>query len=217
MKNISLADIGESLRIMNALGGKPILGLAQAPKPYPGRKYPTRVAWEITVERFVPSKDPKELTVQFYRDEEGRPRTRAVPKLVVKHEVFSYIGKPNRYRSLEALKYMKNDGEGNGVIQWWEAEFDRGGFLRFIWGGREVLSNAFYAYHPYGTIHGIINNFTHKLYLKRIGGFSVYNYKKRFKQAEIDNYYRWYEGTFGAKLKRPRGHALIGGTVEGDA
>lgn len=226
MKNISLDDISLSVQALAyAQAGLPIqpakghlFPLATAPHPFPGKKYPTRVAWSITVNCLEPlppqprrpdNYDPDSLAgreydraMDLWGQLVGRMNDGAIPRKY-ERQVISYIGKPNRYRSIEANKIVASD-----LIQVclrWECEFDTKGILRYSANGfPDQRSQVLYAYHPYGIIPSIIQNFTHKLYKKRLGGRYVYNYKKRFQSDQIDEYYRWYEATFGIKLKRPR-------------
>ena len=182
MKHFTLDGIRKLVESGPALPIRP-------PQPFPGRRYPTRVAWKIT-RLVLLSSDPPKVGVL----------------------TLSYIGKPNRFRALQALKFMRQSSPKKFS---WQAEFDRGGLIAY----NEVRTQAFLAYHPNAGQGSLIEIHTSELFPKRIGGLTVYSRQKRLSTEQIEHFYAWYEGTFKKKLKRPRTKAMAqsGGPLEEEA
>lgn len=178
------------LKVARMVGAQPPLGEDQAPpKPFPGRSSPVRVAWQLVVNVGRPSKNRYD-----------RP-----PQKLIHH---SYVGKPNRLRALEALAF----GQKGQLVTLWSGEFDRQGLISWrltdpqtIEGStRQAFAHRFFAYHPQGTHSDPILTFAKPIYVKHVGGLSLYSYQKKLTTAQLDQYYEWYTKTFGKKLRRPK-------------
>lgn len=214
MKNITLRQI------RNSLTGDPphsngILAKATVPTPFPGKRFPTRVAWEFEfrsneeavrdqaarlVNRRV--RDTGRAVIEVLRDPDVR-------QLANQRRVrrFSYIGKPNRYRALQAQRFLQRRA-GEQLVSRLEVEFDAGGILYSNTTEQGAqYGNAHVAYHPHSKGLGPIDCFAQPVHRKRVGGLTLYSYKKVMAQDEIDSFYVWYERTFKRKLKRPKGKA----------
>lgn len=171
---------------------QPPLGQDQSPpKPFPGRRSPVRVAWSIVMNLAPPSKKANRYA-------------RQVP--VLRH--LGYIGKPNRLRALQAMKFAKT----GQLVQLFSAEFDKGGLISWrITDPRQleahtlsVMAHRFFAYHPQGTHTCPIMVYAKPNYVKRVGGLTLYSYQKRLTVEQLDQFYEWYFKTFGKKLRRPK-------------
>jgi hypothetical protein len=194
MKHITFND---ALKMYESLS-RTVFDVKRAPVPFPGRTSPTRVAWYISLGYAA--------KLQIVNDHEN-----AVLKEVyipTRFKVFTYVGKPNRYRALEALKLLGQ----RRVYQAWQIEFDRGGLLAyrdFLQGygrprKRAVNGNAYTAYHPHSANADIVASFAKPFYVKRIGRFSLYSHARKLNVEKLDAFYAWYEKTFGKKLRRPK-------------
>jgi hypothetical protein len=117
-----------------------------------------------------------------------------------------YVGKPNRYRAMEAQRFLRR-GEHEQLIFLMEAEFDREGIIYSRLGGEVYKAHAHTAYHPHSGTLGPIEGFGQKFYTKRIGGQTIYSYKNKLSQDEVELYYQWWEKAFKKKLRRPKGKA----------
>jgi hypothetical protein len=186
-----------------------------APKPFPGKRWPTRVAWHFEIRQ-----TDEDLRDQAARLINQRQRTtgRAVADILHDADIqalarrqpsrrLSYIGKPNRYRALEAQRFLQR-GPGERLHRSLEVEFDRGGVVFSRVNGELYFEKVHMAYHPHSGSLGPIDGFARKTFAKRVGGHTVYSYKDKLAQEEIDAFYEWYEKSFKRKLKRPRGKAL---------
>lgn len=189
--------------------------MATVPTPFPGKRFPTRVAWEFEfrsndeavrdqVSRLVNRRvrDTGRAVIEVLRDPDVRAlanqrRTRRL----------RYIGKPNRYRALQAQRFLQRR-PGEQLVSRLEVEFDAGGILYSNTLEQGMLyGNAHVAYHPHSKGLGPIDCFAQAVHRKRVGGLTLYSYKKVMAQDEIDSFYVWFEKTFKRKLKRPKGKA----------
>lgn len=156
----------------------------------PGRRWPTRVAWYIKI-------------AQVYYKPNQPPSVRNV-------RVLSYIGKPNRYRALEARNFLTQiTAPGWAIVEMWQAEFDRAGLVAYILQqvGKRAISGAtgaFKAYHPLSAQVEVVEAFTRPFYLKYIGGMHFYSLKKKLPMQAVLNYYDWYEQQFKKRLRKPK-------------
>jgi hypothetical protein len=168
------------------------------PRPMPGRKWPTHVAWHFEAYRNVKLN--------------GTWVTRDVRSL-------SYIGKPSRYRAQEARNFQRLCQEqGLHNITMWQAEFDRAGLVAYGFsqnGSAPVFqaSGAFAAYHPHSPQAEVVGAFVKALHLKYVGGMRLYSQKAKIKMEDLDAYYEWYHKQFRRRLRRPKPmpSAIIGG------
>jgi len=182
----------------------PKLGMDRRPSPMPGRKWPTRVAWSITV-------GDRKLVGQ------GTPDLRCEIQNV---RSLSYIGKPNRYRALEAFACISRAVQVNNNLQLvgcWQAEFDKAGLVAYRSGigkNTAVASGAFYAYHPHSPRPEIIEAFIQPLHLKYLGGMRLYSLKQKLTADAVDDYYEWFYKQFKKRLRRPRAQASA--TIAGE-
>lgn len=165
----------------------------------PGKNWPTRVAWSITVaqKRLVGQNDNVHYALR-------NPHT------------LSYIGKPNRYRALEAwncLTSVMRSANSLALVDWWQAEFDKNGLVAYKRPGLMQASGAFFAFHPHSAQVEIVEAFTKPLHIKYVGGMRLYSQKKKLAQEAVDAYYDWYYQQFKRRLRRPRSvaHATIAG------
>lgn len=181
------------------------LAMKRPPQPMPGRSTPTRIAWMIAIghgsevtttvnPNWSPNSDSPELI------------KRLVPKTVSTH---CYVGKPTKYRALEALKLLRANKLQRHVHKFWLIEFDAGGVLAFVQQdktGRKLSWNSFAytAYHPHAAGADIAQSFAKPYFLKRVGGLSVYSHARKLSVEKLDAYYEWYEKTFGKRLRRPK-------------
>lgn len=117
-----------------------------------------------------------------------------------------YIGKPNRYRALEAQRFLQRQ-PGEVLENALEVEFDSGGIIFSRWNGDTWSAYVHTAYHPHSGGLGPIDGFSRHVYPKRVGGMTLYSYKDRLSVDELDAFYAWYEKAFKRKLQRPRGKA----------
>jgi hypothetical protein len=117
-----------------------------------------------------------------------------------------YVGKPNRYRAMEAQRFLRR-GEHEQLTFLMEAEFDREGIIYSRLGGEVYKAHAHTAYHPHSGTLGPIEGFGQKFYTKRIGGQTIYSYKNKLSQDEVELYYQWWEKAFKKRLRRPKGRA----------
>lgn len=168
------------------------------PQPMPGKSWPTRVAWFIEVARGVQQPTGHLL----FRE----------------HRRLSYIGKPNRYRALEAHKFLTQIPPGHYVMRMWQVEFDHGGLLAFRQmriGQHENAKalDAFYAYHPHSPNPEVIGAFVRPLHLKYIGGMRLYSQKRKLASDAVEAYYEWYREHFKRRLRHPKSvpSALVAG------
>lgn len=179
------------------------------PAPMPGKNWPTRVAWSITVaqKKLVGKGENQHWALR-------NPRT------------LTYIGKPSRYRAMQAWNYLNSpmhSGNSLSLVDYWQAEFDKNGLVAYKRPGALSASGAFFAYHPHSAQVEIVDAFTKPLHIKYVGGMRLYSQKKKLAQEAIDAYYDWYHQQFKRKLRRPKSvaHATIAGeevdvtTVEG--
>jgi hypothetical protein len=170
------------------------LGVSRPPAPMPGKRWPTRVAWHLEVRQSPFGKGFVTTTL-------------------------TYIGKPNRYRALEAFKFLKQAGgehNVNTILGYcWQAEFDKNGLIAYRAGGDAFASPAFFAYHPHNARVDIVEAFMKPVFVKYVGGMRLYSYKKRLTQEAVDAYYEWFHKTFKRKLRRPKAQptAVIGGEI----
>lgn len=184
----------------------PKLKQDRAPLPMPGKLWPTRVAWHYEVassKRVVTNPQTGAAVVRY-----GGRRT------------LSYIGKPNRYRALQAFRLMALCSQGRlFMLSSWKAAFDRGGLLAYENSkGQKASCPAYFAYHPHSSQVEFANAFTKPVSLKYIGGMRLYSLKKKLSQEAVDAYYEWYFKMFKRKLRRPKSQptAIVGGEVVQD-
>lgn len=176
--------------IKGLVASQPKLEQDRKPAPMPGRRWPTRVAWYIKI-------------AQVYYKPNQPPAVRNV-------RVLSYIGKPNRYRALEARNFLtKITAPGWAIVEMWQAEFDREGLVAYITQtvGRRAITGsagAFKAYHPLSAQVEVVEAFTRPFYLKYIGGMRFYSLKKKLPMQAVLNYYDWYEQQFKKRLRKPK-------------
>lgn len=159
------------------------------PRPMPGKAWPTRVAWHIQVAQTTTQPNG---VLHFHN-----------------HRSLNYIGRPNRYRALQAHKFLTHLPQGFHVLQAWQAEFDAAGLVAFrrLRIGQNEQSralDAFYAYHPHSPHAEIIQAFLKPLYLKYIGGMRLYSQKRKLAGDAVDAYYAWYKEHFKKGLRRPK-------------
>ena len=189
------------------------------PMPFPADT-PTRVAWDVSVRRFVTTKIEK---VPNPHSPTGFTNH---PKLVYRpEERHRYCGKPSLYRAQELYRLLAQprlliqslkivEFDKGGIIAW--ERFDRARDGRIIAGASEVYS----AYHPQRpTGFSICGAFSRPVFIKRIGRFPTYSFQTKLSQEKVDAFYAWYEATFGAKLRRPRQKPLtiVGGNFVEEA
>lgn len=127
-----------------------------------------------------------------------------------------YVGKPNRYRALEAQRFLQRR-PNEQVTQAMEVEFDKGGLLFYRLNGEVYFAAPHMAYHPHSGSLGPIDGFSRRVYNKRVGGHRLYSYKDRLSQDEVDAFYQWWEKSFKKRLKRPKGRALAMKETDADA
>jgi hypothetical protein len=160
------------------------------PKPMPGKRWPTRVAWHI---RLADYRNTPNGALRFFN-----------------HRILSYVGKPNRYRALEARNFLQQIHRKNvALLAMWQAEFDKAGLVAYQthnWGHDKYqqASGAFAAYHPHSSSVEIVEAFIKPLYLKYVGGMRLYSQKKKLPMEALDAYYDWYHKTFKRRLRRPK-------------
>jgi hypothetical protein len=176
------------------------------PQPFPGRTSPTRVAWRIEIGEGIKA---VKLPNPNYDGSEGTPQLIMKVISAGRIHVHTYVGKPNRYRALEALRLLAQPG----LMSFWAMEFDIAGVLGY-YGVSETKKRfaannlAYIAYHPHSAAVAIIQSFAKPLYLKRIGGLTVYSHARKLTMERLDAYYDWYKNSFGKALKRPKQKAL---------
>jgi hypothetical protein len=176
--------------IAGLVAGGPKLLADRRPKPMPGKKWPTRVAWHIRLANSTNAPD-------------GHLIFRNVRTL-------NYIGKPNRYRALEARNFLAQVQKGNVmVLSMWQAEFDAGGLVAYIvWNmGHDKYqqsTGAFSAYHPHSSQVEVAEAFIKPLHLKYIGGMRLYSQKAKLSAEAVEAYYEWYQKQFKRRLRRPK-------------
>lgn len=172
----------------------------------PGKAWPTRVAWHFEVVCRKLAKDP------------------ATGKAIYKYSdlrTHSYVGKPSRYRALEARKFLRlvSPSRDTVLAESWQTEFDKEGLLAYKITSQgltqaKVVSQAFFAYHPHSTEPEVVEGFTKPLYLKYIGGMRLYSQKRKLSQEAVEAYYNWYQEQFKKKLRRPK--AVSSATLAGE-
>lgn len=173
------------------------------PEAFPGKKWPIRVAWYIQV-------------AQLGNDDAGHVLYRDIQSL-------SYIGKPNRYRALEARAFLQRAKRPRTfILNMFQALFDRAGLVAYNLQKMNkarivVASGAFTAYYPHSSQAEILETLVKPLYLKRIGGMRLFSQKKTLKVEELEAYYEWYQKQFKRRLRRPKPVALavIAGEIVG--
>lgn len=201
MKNTTLKHVR---KLLTGIAGEAI---NRRPNPFPGRRYPTRVVWSFriaqTADRTINMRAVAERAVAQGRriavvmgDPDFQQPTNETRSL-------TYIGKPNRYRALEAQRFLQLQ-PGEVVVEALECEFDKGGVL---WASSGWRNHAYTVYHPHSGVLGPISSFARQVYPKRVGGLTLYSFKDKLSQEELDMFYAWYESVFKHKLKRPRGKA----------
>lgn len=186
------------------------------PKPFPGRQWPTRVAWSFVLQK---SQEGLADIVADLAEARQRVDPRPLPEIINdpaiqevirKHRrkrFLSYIGKPNRYRAIEAQHFLRRS-PGERVLYALEVEFDRGGIIYSRINGEIYHDKVYTAYHPHSGTLGPVDGFSRKAHIKRIGGLPLYSFKERLSQEELEMYYLWFEKSFKKKLRRPKGRAL---------
>jgi hypothetical protein len=166
------------------------------PLAYPGKRWPTRVAWFI------------KLATMSHNN---------AGHLVFKgFQTHQYIGKPNRLRALEARKFLQRARQPGAVIyDMFQATFDRNGLLAYTCqkpnkARHSAGCGAFTAYHPHIPPPHIevVEAFIKPLYVKYIGGMRLYSQKKTLRVEELDAYYEWYQKQFNRRLRRPKPQAM---------
>jgi hypothetical protein len=193
MRNYTLEYLKKLVQPMPKLAGD------RRPRPMPGKKYPTHVGWYMHVASW------QELPnghIKYFQ-----PR------------VLRYVGKPNRYRALEARKLLQEARKPKTLLmEMWQAEFDRDGLVAYVLyrhGKQRVqqASGAFSAYHPHSSQPEIVEAFSKPLHLKYIGGQRLYSQKAKLSADAVEAYYEWFGKQFKKKLRRPRaiGVALVAG------
>lgn len=198
----------EALKLYyGALDGK--VDPKRKPNPFPGRGTPTRVAYSITVGY---AKRPKTIQNPKWDGEHGPQYILAM--VPTKFHKLQYVGKPNRYRALEALRWLSR----KTVVRHWQIEFDRSGVvaMKQVKGTkvRDATSLAYVAYHPHSSNIDIVGSFAKPVYVKRIGRMSVYSNAKKLSIEKVEAFYDWYEKSFGRKLRKPKQKPLETGTIE---
>ena len=192
---------------------------ARRPMPFPGDT-PTRVAWDVSVTRFVAIKVDKFPHPAHPGQIVSRSRGIYHPE-----ERHRYCGKPSRYRAQELYRLLAQpkliikdlrivEFDKGGIIAW--ERYDRMQDARILAGVSEVYS----AYHPQRpTGFSICGAFSRPVFIKRIGRFPTYSFQTKLSQEKVDAFYAWYEATFGAKLRRPRQKPLtiVGGNFVEEA
>jgi hypothetical protein len=165
------------------------------PLQMPGKNWPTRVAWTLHAAGIrADSNSPAGFNYHSHRR-------------------LSYVGKPSRYRALEAHKFMERaQKDGLRIVETYEMEFDRDGLLAYVYkcqGHNPTADScgAFSAYHPHSASPEVIGAFIKPLYLKYVGGQRLYSLKKRLQAEALDAYYVWYYQQFHKRLKRPKAQA----------
>lgn len=118
-----------------------------------------------------------------------------------------YVGKPNRYRALQAQRFLHR-ARNEQLVQSMEVEFDKGGLIFYRLNGETYTANVHTAYHPHSGSLGPIDGFSRRVYSKRVGGHTLYSYKDKLSQDEVDAFYQWFEKSFKKRLRRPKGKAL---------
>lgn len=175
------------------------------PKPFPGRRTPTRIGWRV---------DTRTYKLQAIKGK--------IQPVADKNFTSTYFGKPCKYRALELLQKMTeiNRKPRIQILRYWTAEFDKSGVIAWRqWGYDKEVSQwngaSYFAYHPQVT------SFTDcgapwlkPVFVKRIGGLSVYSHQKKLSMDQIDKFYGWYEATFKKKLRRPKSQPLMQGSTE---
>jgi hypothetical protein len=174
----------------------PKLEPCRRPLAFPGRKWPTKVAWFIQL-------------ATMYHDQHGRMAFKD-------HKTHQYIGKPNRLRAMEARNFLRQAKQPSMCIyDMFQATFDRGGLVAYSHQkynrGRVAMGcGAFTAYHPHIPPPNIeiVEAFVKPLYVKYIGGMRLYSQKKTLRVEELDAYYEWYQKQFNKRLRRPKPAAM---------
>jgi hypothetical protein len=176
-----------------AILAAPQLRKDRPPKPF--AKTPTRVAWSIEAN----------FGTQDYAIPDGRGGMQLNPG-TSKIEKLSYVGKPCRYRAIEAMKFIQKVSTQGRLLSSFQCEFDRADLVAYLSSHAGFGScDAYFAYHPQGGDANPILAFSKPVYLKVIGKFPTYSHQKRLSQEQIDQFYAWFSETFDqAKLKRPR-------------
>lgn len=181
----------------------PVLEKPMPPAPFPGRRFPTRVAWVFNAQ------GTKQIP---------HPTVPGAYALQVFNQKFQYIGKPNRLRARAAANFLQqHKGE---ITYYLEAEFDRTGIVasrhKFpdMKAPASAVSARYWVYHPQAAqTPAIVDCFTHPQFMKRLGGFTVYSFNRKLEIEKVDQFYEWYSKTFGKRLRRPKGKPLeIGDT-----
>lgn len=180
---------------------QPKLEQNRVPAPFPGKRWPTHVAWHIEyAERRIVNPGTAKVRAEFFN-------TRTL----------QYVGKPNRYRALQAWKLLQQARQGKCfLLDNWQAEFDKAGLLAYTtFPGAIGSCTAFFAYHPHSAQVEIVQSFIKPLYLKYVGGMRLYSQKKKLAQDAVDAYYEWYHKHFKRKLRRPKAvpTAIVGGEL----
>ena len=190
--------------IARQIGNK--LDTTRPPVPMPGKRWPTRVAWHFEIHHRA-LVDRGTSNVRFQ---------------TLTTDTLSYIGKPARYRAIEAFNFLKRANPGQEASnpttvlgQCWVAEFDREGLIAYRDRMDLEVTPAFLAYHPHSAKGDIINAFVKPIFVKFIGGMRLYSHKKKLTQEDVDAYYEWFHKTFKRKLRRPKAQAtaVIGGEI----
>lgn len=194
---------------------KPIV--QRPPNPFPGKYNPVRIAWQLL---YVPS--ISETTVIPGTDGDGRKIYRRVPVPASKVLQEFYIGKPNRIRIRGMHNKFRQLRKEGRVVSMVVLEFDKSGTIaRQIWNGEALpaptTSYAYIAFHPQICGNNILEEYTGKTFVKRIGRLPLYSHLKTLTVERIDAYYAWYEKTFQKRLRRPKAPPMhIEGAVQSE-
>lgn len=183
-------------QLRNLVHSMPVLTARREPHPFPGKKAPTRIAWHIEAD-FGRSPQPR-------RDAQGR--IYMTPK-IDRWERLKYVGKPCRYRALEALSLFRRAQKDARAIGMWQCEFDADGLIAYeIYNScQPIFCDAYFAYHPQGGTVNPMAAFGQKVYVKPIGKFPTYSQQKKLSQEQVDQFYTWWQAHFEKrKLRRPR-------------
>jgi len=175
---------------------------AVPPHPYPGKRFPTRVAFRFFAQRAKAVMQP-----------DGHMKTEIV------NVEFEYVGKPNKLRAEQANAFIRKWGPY--IRQHIEVEYDQAGLIAYKWRhlGADhtsvMVSPRYYVYHPQAnSTLSILEGFRHEQFMKRLGGFSVYSFQKKLPIEQVDNFYGWYKQVFGKQLRRPKGKPLAQSSAE---